>query len=137
MIISKKFSFEAAHMLSDYKGPCANLHGHSYTGEVFIEGKPGDTSGMILDYNEIKNIINNFDHAIIFSACLVWNTAEEELCEWACKHGMKIYVLGKKCTAENIALEIRRVFFNYLPDTNIRVILKETSSSEVDTGWLK
>lgn len=137
MIISKKFSFEAAHMLSDYKGPCANLHGHSYTGEIFIEGKPGDTTGMILDYNEIKNIINNFDHAIIFSNSSIWNTAEAELYEWACKHDMKIYVLAGKCTAENIASEIQRVFFNYLPDTNIRVVLKETSSSEVDTGWLK
>ena len=28
--LTKEFSFEAAHMLEGYDGPCREIHGHSY-----------------------------------------------------------------------------------------------------------
>ncbi|MCD6102754.1 MAG: 6-carboxytetrahydropterin synthase, partial [Thermotogaceae bacterium] len=30
MLISKEFTFDAAHRLMKYKGKCENLHGHTY-----------------------------------------------------------------------------------------------------------
>ncbi len=61
MLICKDFKFEAAHHLNNYEGQCANLHGHSYFGKVWIRGEIQDP-GFVIDFNEIKEIINLFDH---------------------------------------------------------------------------
>lgn len=67
----KKFSFEASHQLKDHDGKCANLHGHSWKGELTIKGAGGLTRegakrNMLLDYSimgEItKGIENQLDH---------------------------------------------------------------------------
>lgn len=62
MIITKQFSFEAAHKLIKYDGLCKNLHGHSYILQVSISGKIG-TNGMVLDFVNLKNIV--IDNVII------------------------------------------------------------------------
>lgn len=61
MLISKDFKFEAAHHLNNYEGKCANIHGHSYFGTVWIKG-PITSPGFVLDYNTIKEIIDQYDH---------------------------------------------------------------------------
>ena len=68
MILSKQFEFEAAHKLINYNGKCANLHGHTYKLIVKIEGTPNTASGMIIDFVEMKKIVNTnviekLDHA--------------------------------------------------------------------------
>lgn len=69
--VCKRFRFEAAHVLPDYDGPCANLHGHSYIMDVEVSGNMGDYPdlpiGMIIDFKELKRIvkekiINYMDH---------------------------------------------------------------------------
>ena len=62
MKIYKRKKFEAAHKLKlPYNSACNNLHGHSYLCEIEIEG-PLNKSGMVLDFQKIGEIINNFDH---------------------------------------------------------------------------
>lgn len=34
--ITKKIEFEAAHRLSNYQGPCKEIHGHTYKLEVSV-----------------------------------------------------------------------------------------------------
>jgi len=68
--ISREYGFEAAHFLPNHKGLCANLHGHSYTGRVTIAGVKLDEMGMIMDYSDLKVIIQNeieskYDHAML------------------------------------------------------------------------
>ena len=69
MLITKEFTFDAAHKLINHKGKCKNLHGHTYKLQVTIKGKPnGD--GMIIDFSDIKNIvktsiIEKLDHAYL------------------------------------------------------------------------
>lgn len=59
MLITKEFTFDAAHKLSNHKGKCKNLHGHTYKLHVTIKGKPnGD--GMIIDFSDIKNIVKKY-----------------------------------------------------------------------------
>lgn len=58
MLITKKFRFEAAHRLDNYKGKCEQFHGHSYVLEVTFAGKP-QKDGMIIDFSEIKKIVEN------------------------------------------------------------------------------
>jgi 6-pyruvoyltetrahydropterin/6-carboxytetrahydropterin synthase len=72
--ITKEFSFEMAHALWNYDGPCRNVHGHSYRLFVTISGIPSvdpsdPKNGMVIDFTDLKNIvkkeiINVFDHAL-------------------------------------------------------------------------
>lgn len=58
MKIGREFYFDAAHFLSDYKGKCEQLHGHTYKLEVIVEGSIGN-DGMLMDFNELKEIVNS------------------------------------------------------------------------------
>lgn len=75
--VTKEFSFEMAHALLNYDGPCRNIHGHSYRLYVTISGVPSTIPedpkrGMVIDFNDLKNIVKNviidkFDHSITVS----------------------------------------------------------------------
>ena len=74
MKVTKEVTFDSAHMLSNYQGRCANLHGHTYKLQVTVEGPiapEGNEEGMVTDFNNLKRVIDSvtecFDHAIIFS----------------------------------------------------------------------
>lgn len=60
--ITRRFSFDAAHYLPGHEGKCQNLHGHTYQLEVTVgrdELIPGGSSeGMVMDFSELKNIVN-------------------------------------------------------------------------------
>ena len=79
MIISKDIKFDCAHMLSNYEGKCANLHGHTYHGTVTLEGDVNPETSMVLDYNTIKQVVDRFDHAIVFSDLKERGDAEKAL----------------------------------------------------------
>jgi 6-pyruvoyltetrahydropterin/6-carboxytetrahydropterin synthase len=66
--IYKEVQFDASHRLLHYEGKCANLHGHRWKVEVWIEGEPDATTGILVDYNVIREIIEMFDHQIILNA---------------------------------------------------------------------
>ena len=73
--LTKEFSFEAAHALDGYDGPCREIHGHSYRLFVTVEGCPaageGDPKcGMVMDFGVLKRIVNeeivsHFDHSLV------------------------------------------------------------------------
>ncbi len=73
--LTKEFSFEAAHALEGYDGPCREIHGHSYRLFVTVKGEPlRDASdpkcGMVLDFGVLKRIVgeeivSRFDHALV------------------------------------------------------------------------
>ena len=51
--LTKEFSFEAAHALDGYDGPCREIHGHSYRLFVTVKGTPAEDAsnpkcGMVL-----------------------------------------------------------------------------------------
>jgi len=72
--VTKEFSFEMAHALTNYDGPCRNIHGHSYRLFVTVTGIPSDDfqnprNGMVIDFSELKEIVGKeiisvFDHAL-------------------------------------------------------------------------
>ena len=69
MLLSKDFTFDAAHNLVHYHGKCERLHGHTYRLRVTLEGQP-DAEGMIMDFLELKRIVkekvlSRLDHAYI------------------------------------------------------------------------
>ena|SRR5271157_2188985 len=65
--IYKEVQIDASHRLLHYQGKCANLHGHRWKIEVWIEGEPDATTCILLDYNVIKLAIGKYDHQIILN----------------------------------------------------------------------
>lgn len=140
MKITKEITFDSAHMLSDYSGKCNNLHGHTYKLQVEIEGEVNQKTNMVIDFNDMKTILNevvmsNFDHAIIFSAPEFREESENELYKWAIKYGKRHIVLYKgKSTCENMTPIIRDAIAGYLKNHNfhgfkVSVKLWETPTS--------
>ena len=133
MLITKELSFDSAHMLSEYEGKCANLHGHTYHVKVSIDNSIDDISHMVMDYNDIKKVFDAVDHAIIFSGVGLRSIAEDELLSWAMKHDMRRYILPDecKCTAEDMAQhfaeQIRHLFVS--SQITVKVELSETPSA--------
>jgi 6-pyruvoyltetrahydropterin/6-carboxytetrahydropterin synthase len=65
--IYKEVFFEATHRLMHYHGKCFRLHGHQWRVEVWIEGTADRQTGIVLDYNCIKNVVGQFDHQVILN----------------------------------------------------------------------
>ena len=61
--------FAAAHRLVEYHGACENLHGHNWRVEAVVAGDEIDHLGMLLDFRELKRIVNDvlqeFDHCYL------------------------------------------------------------------------
>lgn len=55
--VVKEFTFEAAHYLPGYDGPCKDTHGHHYVLQVGVEGIPDCSTGMVEDFSRLKHII--------------------------------------------------------------------------------
>lgn len=60
--IEIKTTFDAAHSLPDYKGPCAKMHGHTWTVEVSVAVYALDSLGMGMDFSRLKSIVREYDH---------------------------------------------------------------------------
>lgn len=56
--------FDAAHKLFNYKGPCANMHGHTYRVEVWIQGDEVELNkaGLLWDFGNLKEALKEWDH---------------------------------------------------------------------------
>ena len=71
--------FAAAMALTDYEGPCANLHGHTYAVKVIVAATTLDKYGMLIDHVVLKKyldqVLGKLDHKYLND--LVWfsNTA--------------------------------------------------------------
>jgi len=65
--IYKEVQIDTSHRLLHYKGKCANLHGHRWKIEVWMEGEPDPVTQILIDYSMIKQVINKYDHQIILN----------------------------------------------------------------------
>lgn len=65
--IYKAVHIDTSHRLLHYKGKCANLHGHRWKVEVWIDGEPDPETQILIDYSLIKQVIDRYDHQIILN----------------------------------------------------------------------
>jgi 6-pyruvoyltetrahydropterin/6-carboxytetrahydropterin synthase len=65
--IYKEVFFDASHRLLHYEGKCRNLHGHRWRVEVWLAGRPDARTGILVDFNTIKEVIERFDHQVILN----------------------------------------------------------------------
>ncbi|MFH1710351.1 MAG: 6-carboxytetrahydropterin synthase QueD [bacterium] len=50
-------TFDAAHQLRGYDGPCEKLHGHTWKVRLYIKGSKLNELGMVSDFKEIKLLL--------------------------------------------------------------------------------
>ena len=61
LLLDVDYHFDSAHKLTDYDGPCGNLHGHRWKVLVSAKGEIGD-GNMVIDFTKIKSVIDELDH---------------------------------------------------------------------------
>ena len=106
--------FSAAHQLTTYKGPCENLHGHTWKLRLTVSGTDLDNAGMLIDFQELKKILRDirdqFDHRFLNE------------------------VLPFSPTSENLA---RHIFEQVRPKLPDRVHLDAITVWESDTSFVQ
>ena len=134
--LTKEFSFEAAHALEGYDGPCREIHGHSYRLFVTIKGTPSTDptnpkQGMVMDFGVLKKIVNEeiisrFDHALVLRT-----TADEGLRRVLAEQFDNVVTVEYQPTCENMLDDFARRLMKRLPEgvTLHSLRLHETASS--------
>ncbi|MEA1950684.1 MAG: 6-carboxytetrahydropterin synthase [Planctomycetota bacterium] len=118
--VSREFNFCYGHRLLDHQGKCKHLHGHNARVVVAFEAADLDCQGMVLDFNEIKQIVNrwvedNLDHRMILRR-------DDPAVEPLEKLGEPLYLIENNPTAENIAqLIFERAAEAGLPMVEVRL----------------
>ena len=110
MKISKDFRWEMGHRLQCHKGKCFNLHGHSYKLQIEFEGEVDSSTGMVLDYFDVKDlvtpIVDKLDHTVI-----AWEK-DLELIEMLKKLNSAHVIMPFETTAENLVGYFLKEFTN-------------------------
>jgi 6-pyruvoyltetrahydropterin/6-carboxytetrahydropterin synthase len=104
-IVTKTVKFDAAHVLTNHRGLCKNLHGHTYRVDVSVAGPAEDAGDMVIDFKDLKRIAgevicDKFDHAFI---CNTASPGEMEIAAVVERNGMRTVRLPFRSTAENLA----------------------------------
>ena len=108
--VTKTVKFDAAHVLTGHRGPCGNLHGHTY--RVDVSAAQAADGDMVIDFRELKGvlaevILDRFDHSFI---CNTGSEVEREIAAVVEKHGMRTVAIPFRSTVENLA----RMFYDEL-----------------------
>ncbi len=134
--MTKEFTFETAHALWNYDGPCRNVHGHSYKLFVTLSGEPlndpeNPKNGMLIDFGDLKELVNNkvvkvFDHAVVIS-----NMVEKKKLDALIHIFGNVLVVDYQPTCENLVTDIAERICKNLPvNTRLHSLrLYETATS--------
>ena len=131
-IITKEFSFEAAHrLIRNYEGKCSNNHGHSYRVKLYLASDTLDEKDMLLDFNETKAlqhwIDNNFDHSTI-----LWE--KDPMAEMMMKFGNRLFITKKNPTSEHIAELILAQAQTLFEASNVKIHCVEVSETATSSA---
>ncbi|MDR2511913.1 MAG: 6-carboxytetrahydropterin synthase [Bacteroidales bacterium] len=138
--VTKIFNFEMAHALNNYNGVCSNIHGHSYKLEVSVTGeiindKNSPKFGMIIDFKDLKSIvnnviINNFDHFLVLN-----KETDENLKNLLKRNYQNIKFVNFQPTNENLLLYFADLINAELPKNvhlyRLKMYETETSFAEL------
>ena len=112
--VTKSFTFEMAHALWNYNGPCKNIQGHSYKLFVTVKGQASENIestklGMVMDFSDLKKIVKTqivdvFDHSVIIS-----NRASKPDIQRVEQMFEKFYIVDYQPTCENLVTDMIRM----------------------------
>lgn len=88
MDVFRVFQIEAAHWLPNVPQghKCARLHGHSFRIEIYVSGEPGEHSGWIMDFADLRAafqpLFDQLDHHCLNEIDGLENPTSENLARW-------------------------------------------------------
>ena len=137
--VTKSFTFEMAHALWNYDGPCKNIHGHSYQLFVTVSGEPSkdlDNTklGMVIDFSDLKSVVNQhvvdyYDHSVVISS----RAGQPDIIRVE-QMFEKFYVVDYQPTCENLVIDMAEKIRNHLPAHvslfSLRLVETATSYAE-------
>lgn len=136
LTLTKRFTFEMAHLLPHYEGLCKNIHGHSYKLDVTISGEPNHekgshSEGMIMDFKEFKSIVNQSVIDIVDHSLVLNQQTDEVLINFMQKQNLKLFLIDYRPTTENFLLDFANKIQEQLPNdiTLYQLRLQETEGS--------
>jgi len=138
--VTREFTFEMAHVLWNYDGPCRNVHGHSYRLFVTIAGVPvkdaaNPKNGMVIDFTDLKNIVlreivNIFDHSVVVSSD--FDNVKREMMEQTFGNTV---VVDYQPTCENLVADFAGRISNRLPSGTTLHSLKLYETAKSYAEW--
>ncbi len=138
--LTREFTFEMAHVLEGYDGPCRNVHGHSYRLYVTVKGFPVSDSlnpklGMVIDFGDLKKvvmekIINVFDHSVAVSR----NYAGKNM-ELLSRAFGNMVVVDYQPTCENLVADFAARIAGSLPEGVILHSLRLYETAKSYAEW--
>ncbi len=67
--VTVEADFSSGHYLRNYQGKCENPHGHNYKVRVTLAGAALDSTGLLLDFKLLKQVlrpvIERIDHRML------------------------------------------------------------------------
>ena len=140
--VTKVFTFDMAHALFGYDGPCKNINGHTYRLSVTLIGEQiqeenNPKEGMVIDFTDFKrivkeNVIDIFDHTLVLKD----DTPHSKIKGLSDNFERIIYSTYQQ-SCENLLLYMLDRIQNHLPGNveikNVR--LEETPTSYAE--WFK
>lgn len=119
----KGLTFDSASFTLGSSEKCSNLHGHTYIVDVELEGVPDESTGMVMDFLELKRkareIIEEYDHVVLMPKRYEGSVSLEGPFRGKIK-----YIDKPHDTAELLALEIAERLYRVF-QTRVRVTLYE------------
>ncbi|UTR09992.1 6-carboxytetrahydropterin synthase QueD [Evansella sp. LMS18] len=130
VLVSKEFTFDAAHHLHCYEGKCKNLHGHTYKVIFGISGFVDET-GLMIDFGDIKEIWKkeieiHLDHRYLNETLPPMNTTAENMVVWIFEKMAEAVAVRETLSREQGA----RVEF-------VRLYETPTSYAEARREWME
>jgi 6-pyruvoyltetrahydropterin/6-carboxytetrahydropterin synthase len=134
--VTKSFTFDMAHALYGYDGPCKNIHGHTYHLDITLLGQPiADIEhvklGMVIDFGDLKSIVQKliievFDHALVLNEEAPYSKSEVISNEFE-----KVILVPFQPTCENLLLHFVDILKEKFSDETqlLSISLKETPTS--------
>ncbi|PEJ01010.1 6-carboxytetrahydropterin synthase QueD [Bacillus wiedmannii] len=129
VMVSKEFTFDAAHHLHCYEGKCKNLHGHTYKVVFGISGYVNEI-GLAIDFGDVKEIWKNeieiyLDHRYLNETLPAMNTTAENMVVWIYEK------MAEALLKDNRANEYKGARVEF-----VRLFETPTSYAEVRREWM-
>jgi 6-pyruvoyltetrahydropterin/6-carboxytetrahydropterin synthase len=138
--VTREFTFEMSHVLTNYDGPCKNVHGHSYRLYVTLSGVPVNNkanpkNGMVIDFTELKNIVlknivDKFDHSVVISS-----ESDPVKIEMMSKTFGNTVVVDYQPTCENLVADFAEKLKKKLPGKVVLHSLKLYETAKSYAEW--